>query len=120
MGLNTILFYHSNNLVEVNYQIFIIYNIIATCFWLVNQESDLGHCLNSKCQTTGIFTFIDISTCSYYVTLNASNVRYLAFIEHLNYQKKIILRNLTINNKISKNAIFATYVLIATLLGLMQ
>ena len=44
---------------------FIIYNIITTGFWLVNQEIDLGLSLHSKCQITAIFTFIDISTDGY-------------------------------------------------------
>ena len=54
MVLNTIRFYYW---VKVNNQIFIIYNIVATCFRLVNQENDLGHCLHSKSQITAIFTF---------------------------------------------------------------
>ena len=88
MVLNTIQFHNSNDWVkEKNNQIFIIYNIIATCFWLVNQESDLGHCLHSKCQIAAIVNFIDIGTDSHYVSLNASNVRYLAFNDHVNYHK---------------------------------
>ena len=58
MVLNTIRFFYSNNWVKVNNQIFIVYNIIVTCFRLVNQENDLGHCLHSKCQITAIFTFV--------------------------------------------------------------
>ena len=56
-----------------------------------------------------IFNFIDIGTDGYYVALNASNVRYLTFNGHLKYHKINKLRNLTINNKISKNANFAPY-----------
>ena len=61
MVLNSIRNQYSNNWVKVNNQIFIIYYIIATCFRLVNQESDLGNCLHSKCQITAIFTLIDIN-----------------------------------------------------------
>ena len=39
MILIKIRFHYLNNWVEVNNQIFIIYSIPATCFWLVNQES---------------------------------------------------------------------------------
>ena len=109
MVLNTIQFHYSNNWVKVNNQIFIIYNIITTGFWLVNQENDLGQYLHKKCQITAIFTFIDIITDGYYVALSASNVRYLTFIGHLNYQKRNNLRNLTIYDKIYKNANFAPY-----------
>ena len=49
-------------MVKVNNQIFIIYYIIATSFWLVNQESDLGHCLHSKCPITAIFALVDGGT----------------------------------------------------------
>ena len=45
----------------------------------------------------------------YYVAPNAPNVRYLNFNGLLKYHKINILRNLTINNKISKNAKFAPY-----------
>ena len=77
--------------------------------WLVNQENDLGSCLHSKCQITATFTFIDISADGYYVALNASNVRYLNLNDHLKYNKINNLRNLTINDKVSKNANFAQY-----------
>ena len=105
MVLNTIQYPYSNNWVKVNNQVFIIYNIIATCFWLVNQESDLGHCLHRKCQITAIFYFVDISTDGYYVAVNSSNVRYLTFNNHLKYHKINNLRNLTINNKYRKMTI---------------
>ena len=51
--------------------------------------------------------FVDISMDDHYVALNASNVRYFFFNDHLKYHKINNLRNLTINNKISKNANFA-------------
>ena len=57
-------------------------------------------------QTTAIFIFIDISTDGFYVALNASNVRYLTFNVHLKYHKRNNLRNLTINDKLSKNCKF--------------
>ena len=88
MLLNTIWFHYPNNWVKVNNQKFINYNIIATCFYFVNQESDLGHCLHNKYQITALFTFTDISTDCYYVALNGMNVRFLAFIDHLRYHKK--------------------------------
>ena len=94
---------------KLNNQIFIIYNIIATCFGLVNQEKDLGHCLHSKCQITAIFTFVNISTDGYYVALDASNVRCLTFNKHLRDHIINNLRILTIINKISKNANFVPY-----------
>ena len=84
MLLNTKQFHNSNNSVQVNSQIFIIYNITS----LVNQENDLGHCLHSKCQITAIFTCIDMSTDGDYVALNPSNVRYFTFNEQLKYQNK--------------------------------
>ena len=68
----------------------------------MNQENDLGHCSQSKCQITAIFTFFDISKNGYYVALNASNVRYFTFKDHLKYHKIINLGSLPINNKISK------------------
>ena len=40
----------------------------------------------------------------YYMALNASNVRYLTFNDHLKYHKIGNLGNLTINDKTSKNA----------------
>ena len=76
---------------------------------VLNQENDLGHYLHSKCQITAKFTFVDISTDGYYAALNDSNVRYLTFNGHLKYHKINNLRNLTINNKISKNSNFAPY-----------
>ena len=54
MVLNTIQFHNSNNWVKVNNQKYINYNIKTTCFWLINQEIDLGHCLHSKGQNTAI------------------------------------------------------------------
>ena len=63
---------------------------------MVDQESDLGHCLHNKCQITAKYTFIDISTDSFYVALNASNA---TFNEHLkcykNKQPKKYTKNLT-------------------------
>ena len=56
-----------------------------------------------------IFSFIDISTDGYYAALNASNVRHLTFNGHLKYHKVNNLRNVTINDQISKNANFAPY-----------
>ena len=94
MVLNTIQFHYSNNLIKINNQKFINYNIIVTC--LVSQESDLGHCLHSKCQITAKFAFVDISTDGYYVALNASNVQYLSFDGHLKYHKKQLKK---FNNK---------------------
>ena len=88
MVLYTIKLYYSNNWVKVNNQLFIIYNIIASFFWLVNQESDLDHCLNSKSQITAIFTVTDISTDVFYVALNTSSLGYLTFNEQLQYHKK--------------------------------
>ena len=76
--------------------------------WLI-KKMILGHCLHSKGQITAIFTFVDLSTDGYYVALNASNVGHLTINGHLKYQKINNLRNLTINNKISKNANFARY-----------
>ena len=76
--------------------------------WLI-KKMILVHCLHSKFQITAIFTFVDISTDGYYVALNALNVGYLTFNGHLKYHKINNLRNLTINNKISKNANFAPY-----------
>ena len=109
MILNTIQFHYSNNWVKVNNQKSIIYNFIATFFWLVNQESDLGHCLHIKCQTTAIFTFIGLGTDGNYVALNASNLRYLTFNGHVKYHKINNLRNFLMKGKISKNANFAQY-----------
>ena len=60
MVLNTIQFHNSNNWVKANNQKYINYKINTTCFWLANQEIDLGHCLHSKCQITAIL-FVDIS-----------------------------------------------------------
>ena len=105
MVLNTIRFHHSNNSVKVNNQIFYINNIIAIYFWLVTQESDLGHCFHSKCQITAKFAFIDINTDDYYKALNVSNGQYLNFNDHLKYHKIKYLSKLTINNKISKTPI---------------
>ena len=102
MFLNTTRLHYSNNWVKVNNQIFVTDNIIATCFWLVNQETDLGHCLYSKCQITAIFNFVDISEDGYYVALNAWNLQYLTINDHLKYHKANNLRNLTINNKYRK------------------
>ena len=96
-------------MVKVNNQLIINYNIISTYFSMVNQESDLNHCLLIKCHITAIFTFIDISTESGYLALIALNVVYLTFNDLLKYHKIYNLRNLTINIKISKNAIFAPY-----------
>ena len=56
-----------------------------------------------------MFTFIDISTESYYLALNTSDVRFLTFSDYLKFQKINNLRNITMNNKISKNANFAPY-----------
>ena len=56
-----------------------------------------------------MFIFVDISTDGYYVATNASNIRYLNFNGHLKYHKINNLRNLTINDKILKNANFAPY-----------
>ena len=62
MVLFTINFHYSNNLDKLINQIFVFYDIIATCFWLVNQESDLRLCLHSKYQIIALFSFIEIST----------------------------------------------------------
>ena len=56
-----------------------------------------------------MLAFVDKSTDGYYVALNASNIRYLTFDDHLKYHKVNNLRNLTINDKILKNANFAQY-----------
>ena len=64
---------------------------------MVNQENGLGHCLHSKCQITAFFTSFDISADGYYVALDASNVRYLTFNDHLKYNKINNLRKF--NNK---------------------
>ena len=63
---------------------------------MVNQVRDSGHSLHSKCQNTAIYSSINISTDGYYVALNASNVQYLTFKDHLKYHKLNNLRNLTI------------------------
>ena len=60
-----------------------MYYIIATCFWMVNQESDIGHWLHSNCQIAAIFAFVDICTDSYYVALNTSILRYFIFNDPL-------------------------------------
>ena len=109
MDPNTKQFHYTNKWVKVKNQIVVIYNIITTGFWLVNQENDLGHCLHIKFQITAIFTFVDISTDGYYVALNSSNVRFLTFNDHLKYHEINSIKNLTINNKISKNVNFAPY-----------
>ena len=46
-----------------------------------------------------IFTFVDISTDGCYAAVNASNIRYFTFNDHLENHKTNNLRNLTINNK---------------------
>ena len=51
----------------------------------------------------------DISTDGYFLALNAINVRFLTFNDHLRYQKLNNFKNLTINDKISKNANCAQY-----------
>ena len=45
----------------------------------------------------------------YYLALNASNVPYLAYKEHLKNHKIKNIRNVSINNKLSKTANFAPY-----------
>ena len=86
----------------------IIYNIIATCFWLDYQESDLGlvYIVNVKLLQ---YLFFGIQTDDYYVALNASNVRCWASNCHLKFCKINNLTKLSINNKISKNSNFAPY-----------
>ena len=102
MVLSTTRFHYLNNWVKVNNQICVIDNIIATCFWLVNQQSDLGHCLNSECQFTAILNFVDISKDGYYVALNAWNLQYLNINDDVMYEKLNNLRSLTINSKYRK------------------
>ena len=109
MVWNKIRFHYTDSCLKINNQIFIIYNLNSTCFWLVNQENGIGQCLHSKCQITAIFSFVDIGTDDYYVEVNASNVRYLAVNGHLKYHKTNNLRNLTIYNNILKKANFAPY-----------
>ena len=77
-------------------------SFITSSLLVSDQEKGLGHCLHSKCHITALFAFVDITRDGYYVAINTSNVWYLTFNDHLMYHKINNLRNLTMNNKISK------------------